>query len=206
MQFEKINEDKIRITINHKDLEEKNIDFHSFMSNPLQSQNLFFEILSEAEKQVGFVTKNYQIRIEALATPSGDFVFTITRSLPDSSIKVPIRKKVKIQRKKVNFTSSQAVYSFNCYDDFYYFMKFLKNQNINISDIAKRITLYEYKNTYYLTFDNINTDIPITNKFNSLITEFGNYVDNSDLFIRKLIESGKVVIKNSSISNYIKVI
>lgn len=206
MQFEKLNEDKIRITISHKDLEEKHIDFHSFMANPLQSQNLFFEILSEAEKQVGFVTKNYQIRIEALATSTGDFVFTITRSVPDSGLKVPVKKKVKIKRKKTNLTSSQAVYSFNCYDDFYYFMKFLKNQNINITDISKKVVLYEYKNTYYLAFDNINLDSPLTNKFYSLITEFGSYVANSDLFIRKLTEAGKVVIKNSSISNYIDVI
>lgn len=206
MQFEKLNEDKIRITINHKDLEEKNIDFHSFMSNPLQSQNLFFEILNEAEKQVGFVTKNYQIRIEALATSTGDFIFTITRFLADSGLKAPIRKKIKIKRKKTNSNSSQAVYSFNCYDDFYYFMKFLKNQNINIYNIAKKITLYEYKNTYYLTFDNINLTTPLTNKFYTLITEFGTHVNNSDLFIRKLMEAGKVVIKNNSISNYIKVI
>lgn len=206
MQFEKLNEDKIRITISHKDLEEKHIDFHSFMANPLQSQNLFFEILSEAEKQVGFVTKNYQIRIEALATSTGDFVFTITRFLPDSGLKVPVRKKVKIKRKKTNLTSSQAVYSFNCYDDFYYFMKFLKNQNINITDISKKVVLYEYKNTYYLAFDNINLNNPLTNKFYSLITEFGSYVANSDLFIRKLTEAGKIVIKNCSISNYIDVI
>lgn len=206
MQFEKLNENKIRITLTHKDLEEKNIDFHSFMSNPLQSQNLFFEILSEAEKQIGFVTKNYQIRIEALATSSGDFVFTITRTLPDTTTKVPIRKKVKIKRKKTNLTSSQAVYYFNCYDDFYYFMKFLKKQNINIMNISKKVTLYEYKNNYYLALDNINLDNPLTNKFYSLITEFGTYINDSDLFIRKLIESGKIVIRNSSISNYINVI
>lgn len=206
MQFEKLNEDKIRITLNHKDLEEKNIDFHSFMSNPLQSQNLFFEMLSEAERQIGFVTKNYQLRIEALATSAGDFIFTITRALPDSTLKMPIRKKVKIKRKKTNLNSTQAVYSFNCYDDFYYFMKFLKNQNINIINVSKKITLYEYKNTYYLAFDNINLDSPLTSKFYSLITEFGTYIANSDLFIRKLMENGTVVIKNSSISNYIKVI
>jgi len=206
MQFEKLNEDKIRITINHKDLEDKHIDFHSFMSNPLQSQNLFFEILNEAEKQIGFVTKNYQIRIEALAMSSGDFVFTITRLLPEHTSKAPIRKKIKVKRKKINSTSSQAVYSFNCYDDFYYFMKFLKNQNINIIDISKKITLYEYKNTYYLTFDNINLDSPLTSKFYSLITEFGTHIDDSELFIRKLMETGKIVIKNSSISSYLKVI
>ena len=35
MRFEKLNENKIRITLTNKDLEKKNIDFHSFMANPI---------------------------------------------------------------------------------------------------------------------------------------------------------------------------
>lgn len=206
MQFEKLNENKIRITLSHKDLEEKNIDFHSFMANPIQSQDLFFDMLDEAEKQIGFVTKDYQIRIEALAMSSGDFILTITRVIPDASTKTPVRKKVKIKRKSTAINSLHTVYKFNCYDDFYYFMKFIKNQNINIKIISKNITLYEYKNTYYLVFDEIDTDSPLTRKIYSLITEFGTYVNNSELFIRKLNESGKIIIKNNSILNYMNYI
>ena len=33
MKFEKLNENKIRITLSIRDLEEKGIDFHDFMSN-----------------------------------------------------------------------------------------------------------------------------------------------------------------------------
>ena len=46
MRFEKLNEDKIRITLNREDLIKKNIDFHVFMSNSIESQDLFFDMLN----------------------------------------------------------------------------------------------------------------------------------------------------------------
>ena len=45
MKFEKLNENKIRITLNNQDLAEKHIDFQSFMSNSQESQNLFLDML-----------------------------------------------------------------------------------------------------------------------------------------------------------------
>ena len=77
MKFEKLNENKIRITLNTQDLIDKNIDFHSFMSNSKESQTLFLDMLDEAEKKVGFVTKDYKLRIEALAMSDGNFILTI---------------------------------------------------------------------------------------------------------------------------------
>lgn len=70
MRFEKINENKIKITLNSEDLIKKNIDFHVFMSSSIESQDLFLDMLNQAEKQVGFITKNYLLRIETLALPS----------------------------------------------------------------------------------------------------------------------------------------
>ena len=91
MKFEKLNENKIRITLNNQDLIEKNIDFHSFMSNSKESQNLFLDMLDEAEKKVGFVTKDYKLRIEALAMSDGNFILTITRfgKSVDTNTKTP---------------------------------------------------------------------------------------------------------------------
>lgn len=73
MQIEKITENKIRITLNIQDLQEKNIDLHSFMSNPIESQHLFHEMLNKAEKEVGFQTNNYKLMIEAFAIPNRKF-------------------------------------------------------------------------------------------------------------------------------------
>ena len=55
MKIEKITENKIRIIINFDDLKAKNIDVHSIMSNSLESQSLFQDLLKEAEKTVGFL-------------------------------------------------------------------------------------------------------------------------------------------------------
>ena len=67
MKIEKLTEDKIRITLNLDDLKERDIDYHSFMSNSIESQSIFLDMLDTAEKEVGFDTNDCRIMIEALA-------------------------------------------------------------------------------------------------------------------------------------------
>ncbi len=52
MKIEKLSDDKIRITLNMDDLKENDIDFQSFMSNSIESQDLFMDMLEKAEKEV----------------------------------------------------------------------------------------------------------------------------------------------------------
>lgn len=52
MKIEKLSDDKIRITLNIDDLKENDIDFQSFMSNSIESQDLFMDMLEKAEKEV----------------------------------------------------------------------------------------------------------------------------------------------------------
>ena len=92
MRFEKLSNDKIRIILDLQDLEDNDIDYQSFMSNSSDSQKLFMEILDEAEEQIGFITKDYKLMIEALATIDGDFIITVTRSLPDFDITSAYKK------------------------------------------------------------------------------------------------------------------
>lgn len=73
MQIEKITENKIRITLSIQDLQEKNIDLHTFMSNSIESQDLFYDMLDKAEKEIGFQTKDYKLMIEAIAIPNRKF-------------------------------------------------------------------------------------------------------------------------------------
>ena len=61
MKFEKLSENKLRITLNIRDLADKDIDYHSFMSNSVDTQKLFLDMLEKAEEEVGFKTKNYNI-------------------------------------------------------------------------------------------------------------------------------------------------
>ncbi len=204
MRFEKINENKIRITLSHQDLEAKHIDFHSFMSSSLDSQDLFFDMLDEAEKQIGFVTKDYRIRIEALAMSEGDFIVTVTRSLPEVAERSPLKKKVRIKRKSPTFDNSLVVYCFYSLEDFFSFMEYAKNLKLPLDKLAKSMVVYEYKNAFYFVLD----DIPLENDslkiFFTTITEFASHVSCSPLFLSKLTECGEILLKQAGIKKYIK--
>lgn len=73
MRIEKLDDNKIRIILNLEDLKEKNIDFHSFMANSIESQTIFLDMLEIAEKEVGFVTRDHKLMIEAIATSDRQF-------------------------------------------------------------------------------------------------------------------------------------
>ena len=203
MRFDKLNDDKIRITLSHDDLVKKDIDFHSFMSNSLESQDLFFDMLEEAEKEIGFVTKDYLIRIEALAMAGGDFIITVTRTMPNVQ-KNNTKKKLSIKRKQPSLNNKGAIYSFVSFDDFCSFINYFKANNFKLTGLAERILLYEYNDLYYLVLNNINFTYPDFKKLFSGITEFATSINYTNVFESKLSESANLIMKNNAIRTAIK--
>lgn len=204
MKFEKLNENKIKIIVSMKDLEDKDISLHDFMSNSIESQELFLDLLEEAEEKVGFKTSNCKIRVEAFAMTDKDFILTITKVLPDMAKKQSnptLRKKLKIKRKINNIESSKdLIYKFNTFDDYCNFTEYLINNNLtDASKLAKSIQLYAYNNLYYLVFHNMNNNYNKLSTFYTSITEFGSYVLHPDLFIHKLYETGTLCVKNNAL-------
>lgn len=198
MKIEKLTENKIRITLNLEDLKEKNIDFHSFMSNPIESQSLFLDMLDTAEKEVGFVTKDYKVTIEALALSNGNFILTVTRDSEEESNSP--RRKVHIKRKSIDFTKAVAIYAFSSFEDVFVFCKFIQNSPLyKVLSIVQTISLYQYQSHYYLCFRNVIGSLEKLKSFCSSVTEFGTYVNNSDLFERKLMEYGTEIIGQNAI-------
>lgn len=199
MHIEKLNENKIRITLNLEDLKEKNIDLHSFMSSSIESQDLFYDMLDKAEKEIGFKTKDYKLMIEALAVPEGKFILTVTRFLPEKE-----QKKVNVKRKSIALKDNLSIYRFNTFDDYLDFCSYIKEYtNSNIYSKLKKCSLYKYNSKYYLClFINKMT----LNNFKSIhcsIVEFASHISNSELFERKLIEYGNVIFKTNAINNCI---
>lgn len=207
MKFEKINKDKIKVTINSDDLNQKDIDLHSFMADSDETQSLFLDVLDMAEKDLDFSTKDYNLKVETVALSDGAFVLTITRILDVESTSnvnhVPFsnQKGPKASRKKTNITSSM-VYKFNSFDDFCNFVNVLYDDiQINYKKISKDTALYLFKDNYYLVFLNINTKFYKLKKTFSVITEFATYISSSDVFIAKIYESGKPIFKTKAIMN-----
>ena len=206
MKIEKLNEDKIRITLDINDLKEKNIDFHSFMSNSISAQSIFMDMLKKAEKEVGFITKNYKTMIEAFATSDGNFILTITRIQPEIIDKdLQKKKKMKIKRKSINLKNDLIIFKFNTFDEYCDFCISLTDNYLNqYKTIIKTSSLYSYNSKYYLILNNIsNQNISII-KFYSYISEFAELIHIPNLMKTKLLEYGKIVMKKNAINNCIK--
>lgn len=201
MKIEKITENKIRIILNSDDLRAKNIDLHSLMSNSIESQSLFVDMLDEAEKTVGFYTKDSKILVEALASSDGHFVFTITKVEEET----PKRRSVKIKRRTTKTNCKKAIYKFESFDEFCAFCSYINNGKLhNLVGFAKNTALYSYDNTYFLVIIDINLNYPELKSFYASISEFAKHVDYSAGFESKLIEYGKPIMKRNAIGRSIE--
>ncbi len=203
MKIEKLNENKIRITLNMDDLNERKIDLHSFMSNSIESQDIFLDMLDKADKEVGFNTDNCRLMIEALALKGGHFVLTVTKFEHTEENSLPLkRKSLHIKRKSDAPNSNKTIYSFESFDTFCDFCTFLRDtlHEREIYKLAKTSDLYEYNSNFYLVLSEVDMSSPDLKYLCSVITEFAHFVNSSELFERKLKEYGKIVIKSSAIS------
>lgn len=200
MKFEKVNDNKIKITINYADLAANNIDYNSFMSGSAKTRSLFLSVLDKAERDYGFSTDNYSLRVETVALEDGDFILTITRS-PATEVTTTPKKKVKVSRKSQVISSESLIYKFNNFEDLCNFVHFIyTNTKIDPSKAAKNNSLFLYKDTYYLVFERINAKFPHLKVLYSTITEFGTYVKFSDALVAKMNESGKVIANKNAIN------
>lgn len=204
MRIEKLNENKIRIFFDIEDLIEKNIDLHTFMSNSMETQDLFLDMLDKAETELGFNTKDYKLVIEALASSDGNFIITVTRVLPNDASTKKAKKTVKTKIKSVTPNKQSSVVAFDTFDDFCSFCTYVNNStNFPIQQL-KSSSLILYNDVYYLIFNNIKLPIKDFKLLYSTLTEFSSTVRNEVLFERKIKEYGKVIFKKNAINECIK--
>lgn len=199
MKIEKINDDKIRVTFNLDDLNEKNIDFHSFMSNSIESQKLFLDMLDEAKNKIGFVTDDYKILIETAATDSGNFICNLTRIVPD--FKKEKFTKPSVHKKTLDLTNSRvAIYAFDCFDDFVNFCNFfVSNFNDKVEIFSNNSKLFLYDSVYYLIINDVVTDLNLLKSFCACISEFAYFISNSSCLENKILEFGELIVDKNSI-------
>lgn len=140
MQIEKLNDGKLKVVLNKKDLKENDIDLNTFMANSLDSQELFLDILDIAEEKFNFYVDDSKLLIESISLANDIFIFTITKVNENISIS----------------TSINNIYCFNSFD---HLADALKLINLSINKI------YTYNNRFYLILDKDNDLNYILNEF-----------------------------------------
>lgn len=197
MKIEKLNENKIKITLSSEDLLSRNIDVQSFIYNTPESQDLFWDVMREAEREYGFTVDESMVYVEASATASGIFTLTVTKtsnSLNQSNLKNKLKKQnYKLKRKSVNTSLDNSIYCFNTFDDICNFCEIS-----NINDFGTN-SLYEFNSKYYLLVSHVP---------NSNILEYSTKEHNTDTLLATISEYGKSLIEKNALKiiskNFIK--
>lgn len=201
MKIEKISENIIKVTISLNDLEERNIDLNSLNYNSPAAQELFWDMVEQAEMQFGFNISDSQLIIEPITDSDEGFIITITKVDEEGDfesiqkyIKNRFRKSdLRIKRKSRRVCSAISIY---CFSDFEDLCKLSKR----IYDIYSGSSLlYKYKSTYYLVLTRSNFTVSNMRLFDALMSEYGKKVSNVSFYEGFLDEYGTKIAEDNAL-------
>lgn len=201
MKIERISDNMIKVTISVNDLEERNIDLSSLNYNSPAAQELFWDMMEQAEEQFGFHVSDSQLIIEPTPDSNDGFIITITRVDEDGdfeSIQKYIKSKLRrtdlrVKKKNRKICSTSVIYAFNSIDDLCVLCKDLKDLYNGDS------TLYKCRETYYLVLTKNNYSILNPKLFEASLNEFGSKINNINFYEGYLNEYGEKIIEGNAL-------
>lgn len=192
MKLEKLSDNKIKVTFSLQELEKQNIDYHSFMSNSVQTKFMFTNLLCKAKEELDFNTDNADVSVETFELADGNFILTIT--------KFSKKKKVVMKRKVNKLHNNSCIYKFASLDNFCDFCAFLKdNPNTILEKLQNKNSLFVINNEYFLIINNLLLDYKEIAYLSSSITEFAEFINSSSVLITKFKENSKCIMKDNAI-------
>lgn len=196
MKIEKIDNNKVKITLSFEELELRNITLADIEKNNAAAKNLFTSLIEESNLDEDFEFENSQLFIEACSDNSNTFILTITKieDLPD------INKYSKSYH-KVQYRIDSQLYEFLSLDILLDFCNIAKSENLFFG----RNTLYKYKNKYFLLF----SDSAIKNKkfikTYVIMSEYCSRYFSDNLYYTTIKEKGDKIISNKALQSLIKI-
>ena len=189
LKIEKINDNKIKITLDVNDLAKRHIDAKSFIANTPESQDLFWDVMREAEK-IGFSVDESMVYVEAHINSTGMFTLIVTKTSQNAS-NLSVKNKLKkhgyaLKRKAQSADTDSNMYRFDNVSSLLYFCKHIKNVEPDES------ALYSYNNSYYL--DTKGQSI-------TSACEFASKQSDPNFVMSKIFEYGNVIYKDNAILN-----
>lgn len=204
MRIERVGENKIRIFVSYDDLEERDIDLDAFNYNSPETQELFWDLMEQAEIELGFEAQESQLCIEAVSDVEHGFVITITRIDEDNEfesiqkfIKNRYKKKdLSVKKKSSSLCSALLIYSVDNFDDL---CKLCATINPIFSGRSK---IYSLDGTYFLVLASCEGNVKNQKQFESILSEYGDKMPNVDFLEGYLNEYGKLIISENAVEYF----
>ena len=157
------------------------------MHNTPETQDLFWDLLSEAEKECGFNIDNSMIYVEATTTGSGNFTLIVTKTNEkpiNLNSTLSKRKNIKLKRKVRAIENMSNIFEFDNFDDICEFSK-----TIDIGIIEEN-SLFLMNDKYYLKVESM--------PFNNII-EYATVCPSFNILEAELNEYGKIIIHENAL-------
>lgn len=181
MKFEMLKRNKMKVTMNSKDLKELGISFEAMAKNSPESREVFFELLRRAEKETGFDCNNSRLVVEAaIQAEKGEMTLFVTKVNSSEEEKLfDSLSEVIPQKKKEAVLPESSMIELMDFEDV-----------INMCSCMRECswgTLYSYNDKYYMTMR--PSYIPKASEFGTVCPkEYRTIVE----------EHGKAIVKNSA--------
>lgn len=219
MKIEKISENQMKFILNQSDLTARDIKFNELEYGSEKTQDLFHEMLEQANIEYGFVSESIPLVIEAIPITKDSLMVLVTKleSIPDDDHRASIFAGFKEFKESLFSEDLEA----QDYSSFGTPTKPIKNntsghskttiaiyafENINqIIDISKMInanfsglsSVYKYNNAYYLVLEKINNS-----SINFALNEYGYRYSSSIKSKYHLMEHGECITKEGAVRKY----
>ncbi|MGL4737986.1 MAG: adaptor protein MecA [Cellulosilyticaceae bacterium] len=219
MKIEKVSDTQIRVTLNHADLKTRDIKIGELAYGSSKAQALFKDMMHKAYEDFGFETENVPLMIEAVPLSTDSIMIVVTKVEDPSQIdekldtigerpthrtfKDPVADRLadlellsKSEEKPSSPKAKESdtlLYVFNNFDDICHVAHHIKPLYFGDS------SLYKYADKYFMLLgknERKNTKISI---LVSLLGEFGQRGQSSELSELFLKEHGKLMIDGEAI-------
>lgn len=196
MKVEKVDDNKVKITLSFEELEMRNISLSDIEKNSTAAKNLFTSLIEETNLDEDFEFENSQLFIEASSDNNSTFILTITKieNLPD------VNNYSRTQSKELYKIDSQ-LFEFTSLDTILEFCKIAKEENLFFG----KNTLYKYNNKLFLLFSESAIKNKRFIKTYVMLSEYCSRYFSYDLFYTTIKEKGLVMISNRALQKLIKI-
>jgi len=211
MKIEKINDNKVRITLTFDELEKREISLSQIEKDNNVAKDFFITLLEESNLEEDFEIDNSQLFIEASSDNNNLFIITITKiedipelrqySLMENSNLKKTRKKQKCQNNITKYKVDSNIYSFISLDNILDLCEISKKEKLFFG----RNSLYKYEDIYFLIFNKTSVK---NNKFLKtyvFLSEFCEDYYSAELFETLLKEKAELIIKDYALQKLSKI-
>ncbi|GGH79084.1 adapter protein MecA 1/2 [Pullulanibacillus pueri] len=190
MRLERLNSDKIKIFLTFDDLQERGITKEDMWTNLPKVQNLFRDMIMEADDELGFQADG-PIEVEVFSLPAQGMVVIVSKRFDPDFIDDEEGDDEFIEMQVTLDESNEIIYTFNDFEDVIALSHRLSPLGV------KEGALFHFDGSYYLFFEENEITIDL-DTFIALLAEFGN---PSTVTQYRLMEYGNAIMSEKAIEH-----